>query len=346
MVKKLVVQIPCFNEAETIGETIGNIPREIPGIEEVVILIIDDGSHDETAKVALENGADYVVRHRSNRGLSSAFMTGIQTSLELGADIIVNTDADNQYPGIYIVDLIKPILQGKADLVIGDRQPRQNEHFSPLKQRLEALGSWAIRIVSEVNTPDAPSGFRAYSRFAALRIQVYNQYSYTLETLIQAGKERMLVEHIAIKTNPAKRPSRLHKGILNFIWRQSGVILRSYILYRPLRTFTLLAIPFMIAGVFLLARFLFFFVIGDSGVGRYVQSVSIGGTLFTFGFLLLAIGLLGDALRANRQILQEILARSRNQSHQVQTDDEPDFEVLGMPIIRDHSDKKRRKKSS
>ncbi len=310
----LFIQIPSYNEAQTLAETIADIPNSLPGISRIVVLVIDDGSSDNTIQVAFDSGADYVIRHRRNRGLAQAFMTGINTALALGADIIVNTDADHQYPGRYIAELVIPILEGTADLVIGDRQPAKNVHFSPFKRIAQVLGSWVIRLISQTDAPDAPSGFRAYSKYAALRIQVHNSFSYTLETLIQAGKQRMAISHVAIETNPNTRPSRLHKGIFNFLWRQSGVIVRSYVLYQPLKSFTLLGLPFLATGGFLILRFLFFYIVGASGIARYVQSVSIGGTLSVFGMLLVFLGLLGDAIRSNRQIMEEILVHLRGQN--------------------------------
>jgi len=310
----LFIQIPSFNEAQTLGETIADVPKSLPGISRIVILVIDDGSSDNTVQVAFDSGANYVVRHRRNRGLAQAFMTGINTALALGADIIVNTDADHQYPGRYIGELVIPILEGKADLVIGDRQPAKNVHFSPFKRMAQVLGSWVIRLISQTDAPDAPSGFRAYSKYAALRIQVHNSFSYTLETLIQAGKQRMAISHVAIETNPNMRPSRLHKGIFNFLWRQSGAIVRSYVLYQPLKSFALLGLPFLATGGFLILRFLFYYFTGASGIARYIQSVSIGGTLSVFGMLLVFLGLLGDAIRSNRQIMEEILVHLRGQS--------------------------------
>lgn len=307
----LFVQIPCYNEAGTLGKTLQDIPRAIPGISEIKTLVIDDGSSDETIQAAFTNGADYVVQHRRNRGLARAFMTGITTALALGADIIVNTDADHQYPGRYISELVAPILANKADLVIGDRQAGKNIHFSPIKRLFQVVGSWVIRKISGTDAPDAPSGFRAYSRYCALRIQVHNTFSYTLETLIQAGKQRMAIAHVVIQTNPNLRPSRLHKGILNFIWQQTGTIIRSYVLYQPLKSFVTLGLPFITAGVFLLCRFLYYYSIGIGG-SRYIQSISIGGTLFIFGMLLIFLGLLGDAMRANRQMLEEILIQLRD----------------------------------
>lgn len=311
---KLIIQIPCYNEAETIASTLADLPKSLSGFENITILIVDDGSTDETVKIALENGADYVVQHRKNRGLGQAFMTGITTAIALGADVIVNTDADRQYPGKYISDLVEPILSGEADLVIGDRQPGLNIHFSPIKRVLQVFGSWVIRRLSQTDAPDAPSGFRAYSRFAALRLQVYNKYSYTLETLIQAGREQMAIAYITIKTNREIRPSRLHKGLLNFIWRQSGVIIRSYILYQPLKSFFVLGLPFLLIGAGLIARFLIIYFTGQSEIGRYAQSVSIGGTLTIVGVFLFSLGLLGDAMRANRKMLEETLVRLRENS--------------------------------
>lgn len=309
---KLIIQIPCFNEAKNLRETIADLPRSLPGISEVNVLVVDDGSTDGTSEVALQNGADYVIRHRHNRGLARAFMTGLNASMSLDADVVVNTDADHQYPGRYIAALVAPILGGTADMVIGDRQPARNIHFSPVKRVLESLGSWFIRVLSGTDAMDAASGFRAYSRYAALRMHVYNDYSYTLETLIQAGKEKMAIAHVPIETNPAVRPSRLHKGVINFIWRQSGTIFRSYILYQPLKSFSLLGLPFLLAGGFLLIRFLYFYLESRTGVARNIQSVSIGGTLSIFGILLVTMGLLGDAVRASRKIMEEILARLRD----------------------------------
>jgi len=339
MSKTLVIQIPCFNEAETLGETIADLPKSLPGFDKIYILVIDDGSSDKTSQVAWENGVDYVVRHRRNRGLARTFMTGLTTSLALGADVIINTDADHQYPGKYIQELVAPILSGSADLVIADRQPGTNIHFSPIKQLLEKFGSWVLRVLSETDAPDAPSGFRAYSRYAALRVHVYNSYSYTLETLIQAGKEKMAISHITIETNPTLRPSRLHKGILNFIWHQSGTIIRSYILYQPLRTFILLGIPFFLIGSSLVIRFLYFYLIGEAGLGRYVQSVSIGGTLTMFGMVLIFMGLLGDAVRANRKIMEEVLIQLRNNNSITA---QKSSEISGFPIIskEDHRNEK------
>ncbi len=312
MTTKLVIQIPALNESQTLPDTLADLPSKIDGIDEIIIVVIDDGSSDGTGQLALQHGAHYVIRHTQNRGLSRAFMSGINFALELGSDIIVNTDADRQYPGRYITDLVTPILEGNADVVIGDRQPATNTNFSPLKRLLEVLGSKVIAWMAHVDAPDAPSGFRAYSRFAASRLQVHNTYSYTLETLIQAGQERFAIAHIPIETNPTPRQSRLHKGMLNFIMRQGATIVRAYALYRPLRTFGTLGIPFILVGLFFIFRFMFFFFTNNSGVGRYVQSVSLGGTALLFGLILEIIGLLGEAIRVNQRMLEDVLIRLKN----------------------------------
>lgn len=331
---KLAIQIPAYNEAEHLPEVLAELPRQLPGVEEIVIVVVDDGSTDGTARVALENGADFVLQHRRNRGLSKAFIDGIQFCLALGADIIVNTDADNQYPGSQIGKLIEPLLQGRADLVIGDRQTLENKHFSPLKRMMEHLGSCVIRRVSNTNVPDTVSGFRAFSRYAALRLQVYNPYSYTLETLIQAGKGLMKIESVPIETNPTTRVSRLHKGMFNFIWKQGGAIIRSYVLYQPLRTFISTGSVFLLAGLILLGRFLVSYLFLDLG-SRYIQSVSIGGTLLTAGITLIMFGFLGDAVRANRQVAEETMISQRDQARLPQPADLCEFQ--GQPIYSKHN---------
>lgn len=327
---RLVIQIPAYNESQTIMNVLHEIPRQIEDVDEIIILVIDDGSFDNTSEVAIKNGADVVVRHRKNRGLSNAFMTGIQTSLKIGADIIVNTDADNQYPSDYILPLISPIINNSADMVIANRNPGENKNFSLPKRLLEVAGSWFLRKISGTEVPDAPSGFRAYSKYAALRLQVHNPYSYTLETLIQAEKERLRIEVIPIETNPTNRPSRLHKGILHFIWNQSGVIIRSFFLYEPLKTFGMFGLPFVITGTLLVLRFLMLYLMGDSGIGRYVQSLSIGGTSLIFGITLFTLGILGDGLRANRQILQDFYIHQRdNEKESVKSNIQ---EIFGNPV--------------
>jgi glycosyltransferase involved in cell wall biosynthesis len=329
--RTLVIQIPCFNEAPTLADTIGDLPTSLPGFSRVIVLVVDDGSTDDTAAAALASGADYVVRHRQNRGLARAYMTGLTTSLALGADVIVNTDGDHQYPGRYVAELVQPILAGEADLVIADRQPRANADFSRTKRLLEAFGSWIVRHLSHTDVRDASSGFRAYSRYAALRMHAYNDYSYTLETLIQAGRDRLALVQVPIETNPETRPSRLHTGVANFIWRQGGVILRAYVLYQPLKSFFLLGLPLVVAGSVLITRFLVYYAGGVSGA-RHIQSVSIGGTLLVFGALMIFLGLLGDAVRANRKVMEETLIRLR-----AQPSAGPPSEVDGSLLIRRES---------
>jgi glycosyltransferase involved in cell wall biosynthesis len=310
--KILVIQVPAYNEEESIPAVLNEIPRSIPGVDNILIQVIDDGSVDNTAEVALANGADYVVRHSSNQGLSRAFMTGITHALKLGADIIVNTDADSQYPGEQIPFIVEPILHGKADMVIGDRQPARNQHFPYYKRVLQVIGSWFVSYLSGNQIKDAASGFRAYSRYAALRLQVFNEFSYTLETIIQSKRENIKIVYVPITTNPAIRPSRLHKGIFNFLYKQGGTIIRAIVLYRPIRTAIIIGSPFILTGLFLIGRFLWVYLSGGSGIARYVQSVSIGGTLLLFGFLIFVVGFLGDAIRTNMRMIQEVLIRLRN----------------------------------
>ncbi|MEJ2750626.1 MAG: glycosyltransferase family 2 protein, partial [Anaerolineae bacterium] len=232
---KLIIQIPCFNEAQTLPETLAELPRQIPGIDCLETLIVDDGSQDDTVAVAQSLGVDHIICHRQNRGLAQAFQTGLDACLRLGADVIVNTDADNQYPGRFIPDLVGPVLQGETDIVIGNRQVEQVAHFSPVKKLLQKLGSWMVRTVSGTAVPDAASGFRAYSREAALRLNILTRYSYTLETIIQAGKLGLSVTSVPIETHGPTRPSRLQRNMWHFIKAQAGTIMRLYAFYEPLR---------------------------------------------------------------------------------------------------------------
>ena len=330
LIMKLAIQIPAYNEAEHLPAVMAELPRLLPGVDEIVVVVVDDGSTDDTARVALEHGADFVLQHRRNRGLSKAFIDGVQFCLALGADIIVNTDADNQYPGSQIGKLIEPLLQGRADLVIGDRQTLENKHFSPFKRMMEHLGSRVIRRVSNTNVPDTVSGFRAFSRYAALRMQVYNPYSYTLETLIQAGKGQMKIESVPIETNATTRASRLHKGMFNFIWRQGGAIIRSYVLYQPLRTFLSIGAVLFLIGAVLLGRFLVYYLLFN-GSSRFIQSVSIGGTFLVAGITLIMFGFLGDAMRANRQISEESMIHQRDTA--IISDLENLSEFRGHPVF-------------
>jgi glycosyltransferase involved in cell wall biosynthesis len=307
----LIIQIPCFNEEETLPEVVADLPRSLPGVGRIEILVIDDGSSDKTVATARRCGVQHIVSHGINRGLAAAYQTGIDTALRLGADIIVNTDGDHQYPGDRIGDLIAPILAGQADLVVGDRQPHTLQHFSPTKRFLQWIGSWVVRVASGTQVPDATSGFRALSREAALRQIVLTRFSYTLETLIQAGKKGLRVTHFPITVNPTLRPSRLLKSNWSFVQRQAVTILRIYMLYEPLRTFLLLATPSLLAGIFLLARFLYFYFTLQTTSGRHIQSVLIGGTLVIVGFLIIVVGILADISATQRALLEELLYRQR-----------------------------------
>ncbi|MBK8987024.1 MAG: glycosyltransferase family 2 protein [Chloroflexi bacterium] len=306
---KCIIQIPCFNEAETLPQTLAGLPQSIPGIDCLEWLVIDDGSDDDTAVLAQSLGVHHVIRHRQNLGLARAFQTGLDACLHLGADIIVNTDADNQYPGRYIPQLVAPVLGGRADIVIADRQVGQIAHFSPAKRFLQKFGSWMVRTVSGTAVPDAASGFRAYSREAALRLNILTRFSYTLETIIQAGKLGLAVVSVPIETNMTERPSRLQKNMWHFIKAQAGTIMRLYAFYEPLRTFSYIALPFLLAGLFTWLRFFYFVFVGDSGIGRYVQSLTIGTGLLLVGVITLLFGIQADIASKHRQLTQEMLYR-------------------------------------
>jgi len=307
---RLIVQIPCLNEAETLPATIADIPRHIPGIAAVELLVIDDGSTDATVSVAQACGVEHIVRHPHRRGLAAAFQTGLDTAVQLGADLIVNTDGDNQYPGAEIPRLLAPLLAGTADLAIADRQPAQISEFSPVKRWLQAWGSWVVRLVSGTEVPDATSGFRAYTREAALRLNVFSSYTYTLETIIQAGKKNLRIAHLPVRTNPRRRASRLIKNNWDYVQRSAITILRVYALYEPLRTFSLLSLPFVLIGAALIGRYLYFYLMAEAvGVARYVQSVVIGASALIIGFLVFLFGVLADLIGANRRLLEETLYR-------------------------------------
>lgn len=304
---KLIIQIPCHNEAETLGQVLEGLPAEIPGIASIETLVIDDGSSDDTVKVARQIGIDHIVRHRANQGLARAFQTGLDTALRLGADIIVNTDGDNQYPAAAIPDLATPIVQGQADIVIGDRQIDANPHFSRSKKRLQKLGSWVVRTVSDTDVPDTVSGFRAYSREAALRLNILSSFTYTLETILQAGKMGLAIASVPVETNPPTRPSRLQRNSWHFIKAQASTILRLYAFYEPLKTFSYIAAPFLLTGLALWLRFAYFYFI--DGASRFIQSVTIGAGLILIGVLVLLFGIQADIASKHRQLTQELLYR-------------------------------------
>ncbi|HSH02878.1 MAG TPA: glycosyltransferase family 2 protein [Anaerolineae bacterium] len=306
---KLVIQIPCLNEANTLPETLADLPRQLPGIDEILILIINDGSTDDTVDVAIKHGVHHIVHHTHRRGLAQAFQTGLDTSLRLGADIIVNTDADNQYNADSIADLIIPLINHQADIVIGDRQVDRINHFSPLKKRFQRLGSSVVRTISGTDVPDTVSGFRAYSREAALRLTILSQYSYTLESIIQASKMGLHLVSVPVKTNGPTRPSRLQKNMWHFMKAQGSTILRVYAFYEPLRTFFYIAIPFLTVGLFLLLRFFYHYFDGLTGVARYVQSVAIGTGFFIAGIFIALFGIQADIASKHRQLTQATLYR-------------------------------------
>jgi len=322
----LIIQIPCYNEEMTLSQVITNLPLFLPGITRLELLVIDDGSTDNTVTVARQLGVQHIVQHTQNRGLATAFQTGLESSLRLGADIIVNTDGDNQYRGDQIASLIGPILQGQADIVIGDRQTHTIEHFSPSKKLLQRWGSWVVRLASGTQVPDATSGFRAYSREAALRLTVLTRYTYTLETIIQAGKKGLRLISVPIEVNSPLRESRLISSNWAYVKRSAGTILRLYALYEPFRTFILLSLPFLLIGVILLGRFGLIYLSGGSGIGRYIQSIAIGGTALIIGFLLIILGIIGDLIATNRLLIEETLYQIKRQEFTRR--DEPELDWL------------------
>ena len=306
---KLIIQIPCFNEAQTLPATVAALPRKIAGIDEIEYLIVDDGSSDGTPEVARSCGVHHVVCLSHHLGLAAGFVAGLEESVRLGADLIVNTDADNQYNSEDIPRLLEPILAGRAELVVGDRGVKELSEFSPIKRALQGLGSWVISLAAGVHTPDATSGFRAFTRETALRTLVLTRYSYTLETLIQAGAQRTAIEYVSIKTNPSTRPSRLMRSIPHYITKSSGTILRAYTMYWPMRVFTILGSILILAGTVPGIRFLYLKIIGN-GIG-HVQSLILSAILITIGFQVLLMGIAADLIGCNRKILEELLYRMR-----------------------------------
>lgn len=305
---KLIIQIPCYNEADTLPLTVNALPHQIDGIDEIEYLVIDDGSTDNTVEVAQSLGVHHIIRHTHNRQLAATFLTGLEASLRLGADIIVNTDADNQYYGGDIPRLVEPILEGKADLVIGDRGITQVQSFSPLKKILQVIGSWVVAKAAGLSIPDATSGFRAMNRETALRTLVLSEYSYTLETLIQAGAKRLAVEYVPVRTNAPTRPSRLMKSIPHFLANAIPTIIRAYTLYRPLRVFSTISFIFLFAGIGLGLRFVYLNYITHTGYGN-IQSLILTAVLLIVGFQVFLIGLLADLISSNRKIMEETLFR-------------------------------------
>jgi glycosyltransferase involved in cell wall biosynthesis len=306
---KLIIQIPCFNEEQTLPQTLRDLPREISGIDEIEWLVVDDGSTDRTIDAARAGGVDHIVRLTNNRGLAAGFQAGLDACLKLGADVIVNTDADNQYVADDIPKLLAPILAGNADMVIGDRETDKIEHFSPVKKLLQRWGSAVVRRASGTQVADTTSGFRAYNREAALQMQVVSKFTYTLETIIQAGKMLVAVDHVAVRTNPKLRESRLFPSTWSYVRRNGVSIFRIYALYEPLRLFMIAAALTALVGAVIWGRFLWYFVDGKGG--GHIQSLILGSTLFIVAVQFVALGVLGDILAGSRVLQQRILERVR-----------------------------------
>jgi glycosyltransferase involved in cell wall biosynthesis len=306
---KLIIQIPCFNEEHTLPETIRDLPNEIQGIDKIEVLIIDDGSTDRTVEVARELKVNHIIRNTNNRGLARSFQKGLDACLRLGADIIVNTDGDNQYAGRDVEKLVRPILEGKAEIVIGDRQTHKIKDFSAFKKLMQKLGSRVVRQLSGTDIPDVVSGFRAISREAALKLNIISPYSYTIEMVIQAGKKNMAIAHVPVGVNPKTRESRLFKSIPAFIGRQLSSMIRMYGMYEPLRVFFYIGLIVSLVGALPILRFLYFYFSGDGG--GHLQSLVLGGVLLIIGFITFVIGLLADLISFNRQLTEIALEKIR-----------------------------------
>lgn len=307
---KLIVQIPCLNEEHTLPQTVADIPRQIEGIDQVELLIVDDGSSDRTVEVARQLGVEHIVKNLNNKGLAASFRIGLDTCLRLGADIIVNTDGDNQYQGRDIARLVAPIVKGQADIVVGDRQTDTIPHFDLHKKLLQRFGSAIVRILSGADIPDAVSGFRAFSRDAAMQLNILTHYSYTVETILQAGKRNLAMASVPVGTNPKTRESRLVRNIPSFVINQFNTMARMYAMHQPLRYFFLISLLIMLGGLVPMVRYLLFYLKGQ-GDG-HVQSLILGGALLMIGFQVLAIGFLGDVISFNRRLIEEVLVRVKH----------------------------------
>ena len=308
---KLIIQIPCLNEAATLPATLADLPTSVAGSEVIETLVIDDGSRDGTADVARGAGVHHIVRLTRNKGLAAAFMAGIDASLKQGADFIVNTDADNQYAGHEIPRLLAPLLSGEADLVIGDRNIGELSEMSWQKRQLQRLGSWVVRQVSNTSVPDTTSGFRAYTREAALRMTIVSEFSYTLESIIQAGKKRMAIAHVPVATNPRTRDSRLFDSMFGYIKRSAATIVRIYAMYEPLKVFSYIGVTLFGVGLLLALRFFYNYVTDATFGPRFVQSLIFSAVFMIVGFQVVLIGLLADVISANRKLLEDLLYRVR-----------------------------------
>jgi glycosyltransferase involved in cell wall biosynthesis len=306
---KLVVQIPCLNEEATLPLVLRSIPRRIPGIDEIIVLVIDDGSADKTIEVAKAHGVKHFVRHAGNQGLGRSFHDGVLKALELGADIVVNTDGDNQYPQDRIDDLVQPIIHGKADIVIADRQTHKISHFSPLKKLLQRFGSAVVNKAAGTSLPDAASGFRAYSRESLMRLNTITRFSYCTETIIQAGYKRMKIVSIPVETNPKLRESRLFNSTWEHIFKSGMTIVRAYIMYKPYMVFTSLGGILFLAGLIPFARFIYFSV-NDEGSG-HIQSLLVGSLLMIAAFLCVVLNIIADLIRINRVLTEDNLEQTK-----------------------------------
>jgi glycosyltransferase involved in cell wall biosynthesis len=307
---KLIIQIPCLNEAETLPQTLRDLPTSVPGVDAIEILVVDDGSADRTMEVARAHGVHHVIRLRRNKGLAAAFREGIDACVRLGADYIVNTDADNQYVGADIPRLLEPLVSGEADIVIGVRNIREIDHFTARKKRLQFLGSWVVRQVSGTAVPDTTSGFRAYTREAALRMNIISDFSYTLESIIQAGKRRMAIAHVPVRVNPRLRRSRLFSSTWTYIKQSAATIVRIYAMYEPLKVFSYIGATVFGVGFAISLRFLYYYVTG-TGLG-HLQSLILSAVLMIVGFQVLLIGLVSDVISGNRKLLEDLLYRVRS----------------------------------
>lgn len=310
---KLIIQIPCYNEEETLTVALNDLPKHIDGIDEIEYLIINDGSKDKTVEVARKWGVHHIVSFKRNKGLAYGFMAGLDACLRNGADIIVNTDADNQYCADDIEKLVRPILEGKTDIVIGERPIDETEHFSPLKKKLQHFGSWTVRVASDSDIPDAPSGFRAYSREAAMRMNVVNEYTYTLETIVQAGRSKIAMTSVPIRTNAELRPSRLFNSMFGYIKKSMVTIVRAFMMYKPLRFFSIIGGIIFLIGFLIGARFLVFLAQGEGN--GHVQSLILSSTLLLLGFETFIVGLQADIIAANRKILEDIQYRIKKMDY-------------------------------
>jgi len=302
---KLIIQIPCYNEEKTLPDVIRDLPRQVAGVDEIEYLVIDDGSNDRTVDVARDLGVHHIVSLGSNQGLATAFAKGIAKSLEAGADVIVNTDGDNQYKAEFIKDLIAPIVEGKLDIVVGTRPIEEIEHFSWTKKKFQQLGSFVVRQFSSTDVPDTTSGFRAYSAEAATKLVIFNRYTYTLETIIQAGHMNMRIGHVPIKINPKTRKSRLISSTPVYIWCSLSIILRSYVTYKPFRTFFYISLVPVIIGLAICIRYLYYFFTEDTS--HHIQSLLLAAILLLIGFHLFSLGILAGLSSANRKLIHEIL---------------------------------------